>query len=648
MPERQYSRQWDGPWLGASATHDQGWSAEYFIPWSMMTMPETEGNTRNMGYSIRRIVAYKNEHWQFPPLPSTENVFLSKLPKVKLESINPRQQFTFYPYASSTYDNLDQQGSYKAGFDVFWRPTSNTQLTATINPDFGNVESDNVVVNLSSFETFFPEKRAFFLEGQEIFITTPRANTRFGTPTTLVNTRRIGSAPESTGIGDFELEATEENQPSELLGASKLTGQQGNFRYGVLTAFEDDTRLDGQLDGEDFSTVQDGRNFGAARLLYEDTSEGARRSLGWISTLVSHPQQNAIVHGLDAHYLTTSGRWNTDVQMMYSDVDDVTGKGGFIDVSYTPRRGMTHNFSFDHFDDQLDISDFGFLPRNDKTGFRYRYNRNESGLEHLTSRYTGIGFSYEQNGDGRLISSGLFLSQDLDFKNRSSLFYKLNYYPARWEDRDSFDNGDYRIEDRWNPGIMFKSDESRKLSGAVGVFYSDANIENGGTFEYELNMTWHPIDRFSLTASVVYEDKEGWLLHHDDRDFTGFDAEIWRPKFEMDVFLSAKQHFRITAQWAGIKAWETSRWEVPVNGGTLTPVDPEPGDTSRDFTISRLTFQARYRWEIAPLSDLFVVYTRGSNLDSTPQAGFSDLLANSWTDRLVDVFVIKLRYRLGS
>ena len=62
----------------------------------------------------------------------------------------------------------------------------------------------------------------------------------------------------------------------------------------------------------------------------------------------------------------------------------------------------------------------------------------------------------------------------------------------------------------------------------------------------------------------------------------------------------------------------------------------------------RLTFQARYRWEIAPLSDLFVVYTRGSNLPTDSFETFQDLLVQSWTDTIVDTLAIKLRYRFGS
>ena len=648
VPERQYSRQWDGPWYGETAVHDQGYSAEMFIPWSTMTMPDTNSSERIVGYSLTRTVGYNDQHWAYPPLSRRENVFLSQLPTMALESISPKQQYTFYPFVSSSYDNtMDQnQDSYKAGFDLFWRPTSNLQLTATVNPDFGNVESDKVDVNLSSFETFFPEKRAFFLEGQEIFITTPRASGRDGTPTTLLNTRRIGSAPKDPLILDFELEGIEANQPSELEGAGKITGQNGKLRYGFLAAIEDDTKLSGELSGQPLEVLQDGRQFSVARLLYEDTSTGDRRSIGWMSTNVAHTQEDATVHGIDGHYLTADGRWNTDAQIMYSDVNNVTGQGAFVDVTYTPQRGRSHKLSMDYYDDTLDINDFGFLRRNDNIAARYRYDRNDSNLVDLRSRTTTIKLVQEYNTAGRLVRSGAFWEQKFEFQNNNFMSYQLNYFPERWEDRES-DEGDYRVEGRWLTGAFAKTNQSKPLSIGGGVFYRGEQL-GGYTMEYVTELDWRPTDRFSLTAKLVYEDKSGWLLHDDGRDFTTFNAIVWRPEMEMDFFITAKQQIRITAQWAGIKSHEDERWKIPLGDGELITDPVPPGDSSRDFNISRLTFQARYRWQIAPLSDLFLVYTRGSNVNSMPDDDFDDLLSSAWTDRLVDIFVIKLRYRLGS
>ena len=650
IPERQFSNQWDGAWNGAAATTETGWTAEMFIPWSTMTMPDTNSDTRKIGYYMSRLVAHKNERWAYPGLPRTRSTFMSDLQPIEVKNVTPRQQIAFYPYASSSYDrNIENSDSYKAGFDLFWRPLSNLQLNATVNPDFGNVESDNVVVNLSAFEYFFPERRAFFLEGQEIFDATPRARLGRGgrgQPTTLIYTRRIGSPPRDPGVPGLELPLVEESRPSELYGAAKVTGQNGNWRYGVLGAFEEDTNLDGEVNGTPFRVTQDGRDFGATRFLYEDTSTGARRSIGWLTTHVAHPQYDATVHGLDTHYLSESGRWQADLQVISSNVDDVSGQGAFLDLVYVPQRGRRHALAVDYFDDKVDINDFGFFRRNDSRGLRYAYDRTESDIPGLRDLVTKVRLVNEQNRKGQRTRAGIFTNQERIFNSNNKIFYELNYFPKRFEDRNSEGNGTYRVDGRWQTGAFFNTDESETLSVGAGAFYTGEQI-GGRTLEYTLEAAWRPNDRFSLVANLTYEDKDGWLLHRSNRDFTTYEAEFWRPKLELDYFLSARQQFRITAQWAGIKANEQERFAVPFGDGSLLSVPRLAGDTDRDFTISRVTFQARYRWELAPLSDLFVVYTRGSDTPSMVGEDFSGLLSEAWTDAIVDVFVIKLRYRLS-
>ena len=216
LPERRFSNEWDGPWRGASAQNDNGWSAEFFIPWSAISMPAAS-ETRNMGIFLSRKVAHLDERWGWPALPNTTPKFLSALQTIEMQGVAPRQQYNIYPFAAATADQIDDETRYRVGADMFWRPSSNFQLNATVNPDFGNVESDDVVINLSATETFFPEKRLFFVEGQEIFVASPRADTRSsgvgqgGPPTTLVNTRRIGGRPQAPTLA---LEEEEEGRPA--------------------------------------------------------------------------------------------------------------------------------------------------------------------------------------------------------------------------------------------------------------------------------------------------------------------------------------------------------------------------------------------------------------------------------------------------
>ena len=127
---------------------------------------------------------------------------------------------------------------------------------------------------------------------------------------------------------------------------------------------------------------------------------------------------------------------------------------------------------------------------------------------------------------------------------------------------------------------------------------------------------------------------------------TAFGADDFQPRLAMDVFLSAKQPLRLSLQWAASSAHAQRFYLIPVGGGTLVQVDKPDGPTD-DFALSRLTAQLRYRWEIAPLSDLFIVYTRGSNLPGRVDDGFGDLFQDALDEPIINYFVIKLRYRFG-
>ena len=106
-------------------------------------------------------------------------------------------------------------------------------------------------------------------------------------------------------------------------------------------------------------------------------------------------------------------------------------------------------------------------------------------------------------------------------------------------------------------------------------------------------------------------------------------------------------------QWAAIRAEEQDFYLIPVGGGRLSPIsDPVAAgtvsSTNGDFALSRLTTQLRYRWEIGPLSDFFLVYTRGSNLPGRIDDEYDDLFQDAFSDPIVDTFIAKLRYRFGN
>tara|TARA_A100001037_G_scaffold306121_1_gene349364 strand:+ start:1838 stop:4279 length:2442 start_codon:yes stop_codon:yes gene_type:complete len=658
-PERRFTNEWDGPWLRGTEILEDGWSVEMFLPWSMMAMPEVSG-PRELGFWVYRHIAHRDERWSTPHLPFTSSRFMSALGQMRLEEMQPSRQLSFFPFASYTFDDVDNGSRTRAGMDVFWRPSTNFQVTATLKPDFGAVESDDVVVNLTAYETFFPEKRRFFVEGNEVFFTTPRFRSSFfrgfgssrqtassfaPSSTTLLNTRRIGSAPDLAAIDGVTFERVESGRPTDLLGAAKVTGQFGGWRYGALAAFEDDVKRRGEIGGEEVVVRQDGRDFGVARLLYESSGAG-RWSAGYLGTFVRHPNKdNAVVHGVDAHLLSSDGKFTADAQLMLSDVEGENGFGAFADFSYSPSNHWRHSAKLDYLDSKLDINDLGFLRRNDLRKLEYGVEYNTSkGLKYLRSKRWNINATYAENGEGLFVQGGIFGRHTWAFQNRNEVRLTMRFFPSRYDDRNSLDNGTYKIETRGGFGVEFGTDTSRPLS--FSVIAGMAREELGKTNRrVAFGFTYKPNFRFSADFDLSYRRRHGWLLYQQDRDFTRFNATEWRPRVEVDYFISARQQLRFTLQWAGIRADERDFWRVPLGDGKLIPVTRESGAETDDFTISFMTAQLRYRWEIGPLSDLFVVYTRGSNLDNQIDEDFDELFHRAVTEPDVSTFVIKLRYR---
>lgn len=647
LPERQYRTEWDGAWYGATQTTERGWSAEFFMPWGQMAMPQEEA-VRRMGISVVRDVAHLDQSWGWPAIPESSQIFMSDLPLLEFQGVNLRQQWSVFPFVSVTQDQIDKEQNTKTGFDVFWRPSSNFQLTGTVNPDFGSVESDNVVVNLTANETFYPEKRLFFQEGQEIFNTTPRSTGSNGQRFTVVNTRRIGGRPRVPDLpAGVRLSARDRIKPAELLGALKATGQAGAVRYGMLTAAEDDTIY--KINGAKY--IQEGRDFNAFRLIYEDSNGAAYRGLGYIGTLVQHPQSDAVVHAVDFHYLSSGGRWNVDGQVISSDSDERgSGRGAFADIIYSPRQGIRHNLQLTAFDDKIDVNDLGFQQRNDNMEAWYRFEWIKTDLKFVRNFRFNPFLRYEENRAGDRTNNMLpLINMSATLNNLDRVSVQFQQFPKRYDDRNSFGNGTFATRERTSYFLDYTTNPSLPVSISAG-YSSIGELVSGRTLETRTGVTWRPMDNVNLSARIAYNDRSGWLLHQGGQDFTAFDATQWEGQVNVDYFATAKQQLTMALQWVGIKAFEDVFYYLPRQAETknrdLIKV-PKPAGPTDSFSLSQLNFQLRYRWQIAPLSDLFVVYTRGDNVRA--QIGeFEDLFEQSWNDPLGEQLVVKLRYRFGT
>ncbi|MEO5567586.1 MAG: DUF5916 domain-containing protein [Gemmatimonadaceae bacterium] len=220
---------WDAIWEVGTAIDSLGWVAEFRIPLNQLRYQNASDHT--FGIMIWRDVARHNERYSWPNYDRSSSGLSSKFGDVTgINGIVSARRAEFAPYTVAQSANVPaaagkylQKNNTRFGADLKYGLTSNLTLDATINPDFGQVEADPSEVNLSGFESFFNERRPFFLEGQGVF----------STNINLLYSRRIGRGPQ---LGGMYYDIDNVNN-STILGAAKLTGRLANgITLGILNA----------------------------------------------------------------------------------------------------------------------------------------------------------------------------------------------------------------------------------------------------------------------------------------------------------------------------------------------------------------------------------------------------------------------------
>ncbi|MGE5761317.1 MAG: DUF5916 domain-containing protein, partial [Gemmatimonadota bacterium] len=286
---------WDGVWDGRVQIDSLGWTAELRIPYSQLRFHAAPQYVWGVNFS--RDIARRHERDFLVYTPKNGSGFVSRFPElVGITAVTPpprleilpytRARAEFSPHAAGDPFHDGSAMSPDAGVDAKLGIGSNLTLNATVNPDFGQVEVDPAVVNLSDVETFFQEKRPFFIEGSSIFNFGRGGSNNYwgfnwGDPD-FFYTRRIGRAPQGS------LPAAEyANVPSgsHILGALKLTGKAGSsWNVGVLSALtsRELARLD--TGGARFrAEVEPPASYTVARVQKEFPD--GRQGLGMMTTL---------------------------------------------------------------------------------------------------------------------------------------------------------------------------------------------------------------------------------------------------------------------------------------------------------------------------------------------------------------------------
>ena len=367
--ENQFNSDWDGNWLHATSEDEAGWSAEMLIPWHVATMRDAAGSTRTLGIQLDRVIGATGERASWPAVSFRETRFLTALTKVQVPAFS-QSLLAITPYVSGVFDNVvGRERRSIPACDIFWKPNGRFQLSGTLNPDFGQVESDQLVVNFSAVETFFSDKRPFFTENQSYF------DVPFGSLNTnnrLIYTRRVGGTTDD-----------DSGEAGDVTAAVKLNGSLGALNYGVFAATEADAV------GRDFYALRTSR-------------DGDTQGIGAMVTRVDRPcfttevqvdgsiaciEREANVYEVD-HRWTPNPQWSIRTTLVGSDVDQTgavpqvpaytnnmfapgSDTGGQMRIDWDMGEGWRQQLYMLHLGRNLQLNDFGYLERNNFNYARY-------------------------------------------------------------------------------------------------------------------------------------------------------------------------------------------------------------------------------------------------------------------------------------
>jgi hypothetical protein len=402
---------WNAVWDSQVSSDEQGWSVEMRIPLSQLRF--TSDDKQTWGVNVERYIRRSNEGSWLEMVPKKETGRASRMVHLTgLDGLKPLRRLELLPYtagraeyvAPASRANPFNDGSRvfgSAGLDMKYGLTSNLTIDATVNPDFGQVEVDPAVVNLSAFETFFEEKRAFFLEGAQIFNNFARggSNGNWGfnnSEPQIFYSRRIGRTPQLQADAEFADPPT----ATTIFGAAKLTGKTARgWSIGLLEAVTSTEKAPTQtafVPGE--VVVEPMSNYAVVRL---QRDIGRRAGLGMLATAVNRrlttPVAEAVlpsgayVGGADGYLFLDADRdWVINGAVVGSRVDGSTAAITRLQQAaqrYYQRPDATHL--------RLDPNATGL------SGFsgRISLNRN-SGLVQVNALLWGVSPGFESNDLG--------------------------------------------------------------------------------------------------------------------------------------------------------------------------------------------------------------------------------------------------------
>ena len=709
---------WNSVWYVKTGLEDSAWVAEYEIPLSQLRYSKDKEQV--WGLHVWRWIDRLSEEsdWEPQSMTSPGMLYLfgelhgiKDLPKSQRIEIMPYtlgKMKTFDKVPQNPFANKGRSFMGNVGLDAKIGISSNFTADLTVNPDFGQVESDPSVMNLSAFETFYEEKRPFFLEGKNIFeFELGDAN--------LFYTRRIGHAP----VYRPKLTANQYiDYPdnTSIFSAVKISGKNKNgLAVGVLhslTAGENaelsTNAIKTDLRVEPLTSYTVGR-------VQQDFNEGTT-VLGGIFTatnrFINDPyleflNQNAFSGGIDLLHQWNEKEFYIDTKVIASSINgnseairnlqlssaryyqrpDVThmkfdpnrtqlsGQGGRIKIGKGSKGLWRYSSEINWRSPGLDLNDIGFMQMADlieqETEISYSVNKPVSifrkySVEVHQSNNWDYGFNY--------LNSGLFFTSKLEFLNRWAISPSVHYRNEGLDNRLLRGGESILLPSLWEGSLSLHSDYAKKFFFSLSANHEAAQNDNYRNSSIGASATVIPYNVLKLSVSLDYSEYMDKLQYVGTKILSGSNKYIlalldqktlgatFRADYNITPEISIQYYgspFASIGKYSKLKEVTNPRADAYNDRFALLNTQfsnntyqvPANNDTpgysinNPDFTFNQFRSNLVFRWEYRPGSQLFFVWgNERTERRNESNSSISKAISQLKDASPTNIFLIKLSY----
>ncbi len=674
---------WDENWEAQVAETPTGWSAEIRMPFRVLRYARAGG--KPWGIQVRRFISVRQEIDELAPIPRGEAGETSRYGTLgPFEVLPGASSLEVRPFALTSIARMpDHTSSPRAtiGGDLKWHITPTLTANISVNPDFAQVEADQQVLNLSTYETYYPEKRPFFLEGAELF----------AAPIQVLYTRRIGHVPDAPALAEGEV-ARAAPEPARLWTAGKLTGTLGAdtqmVALGAVTG-ADRVTTDDALGSHDriadpwtgYAAFRVRRGLGErgyvgafATAVTPFERDGYARLGGGVlcpdgNTVVigARCTHDALVGGIDGRWRSASGAYIAEADVAGSEIHGGpprTQRDGIViasgDASPQARvrlakegNGPVFDITTEAAGRRFDINDAGYLERanfihtDESVGWR-----DSTPGDVVRESTTQLEYFYWRNWRGERISGGYQLNTHLTFANYWSLFTELHWRPAHFDDREVGDGTSLQRSGQLGWELSIASDPRKRViaSWSQSTYF----LAHGPMYTGDGDVTIHALPQFDielLPSVLVARGEDRYVLtdpngdHVFGRQFAFAAGVTLRTTYTFTPRATLQAYGQLFGESVAYRDFATA--PAAARAVLIDKLAPTaaPGDTT---STSRAILNASvvFRWEWRLGSTLYAVYSRTQgaaraygSLDGAPIPWSSGVAAAS-----TQVFLVKLSY----